>query len=215
MEMFNKYKSPLGYQTGANQIDSYGVDHSGFTIRDELAYQMARQQRENQIIKNFHNQGITQDYPQQGTDFWGSSPDNNFGFGTSQISSNIENVQSTPVPNIGPKPLSQEQMYTPPSHAAEVLAAGIKGFGQGTLGSIEHGINTATSGAYDGFNDIFLGGGYEKRQQELEKLAQDVNLEKPYKYANYATDTGVNAIIGGTGAKKAKDFLSKAVNLFK
>ena len=215
MEMFNKYKSPLGYQTGANQIDSYGVDHSGFTLRDELAYQMARQQRENQIIKNFHNQGITQDYPQAGNNFWGNSPDNNFGFGSSQISSNIENMQSTPVPNVVPKSLNKEQLYTPPSHAAGVLAAGIKGFGQGTLGSIEHGINTATSGAYDGFNDIFLGGGYEKRQQELEKLAQDVNLEKPYKYANYATDTGVNASIGGIGTKKAKDFLSKAVNLFK
>ena len=45
MEMFNKYKSPLGYQVGENHIDTYGVDHSGFSTRDELAYQMARQQR--------------------------------------------------------------------------------------------------------------------------------------------------------------------------
>ncbi len=30
--MFNKYKSPLGYQVGENQIDTYGVDHSGFTF---------------------------------------------------------------------------------------------------------------------------------------------------------------------------------------
>ena len=91
MDFYGKYKSPLGYQTGENQIDSYGVDHSGFTLRDELAYQMARQQRENQIIKNFHNQGITQDYPQAGNNFWGNSPDNNFGFGTSNIANNIEN----------------------------------------------------------------------------------------------------------------------------
>ena len=194
MDFYGKYKSPLGYQTGANQIDSYGVDHSGFTLRDELAYQMARQQRENQIIKNYNNQGITQDYPQQGNNFWGNSPDNNFGFGTSQISSNIENMQNTPVPNIGPKPLSQGQMYTPPSHTTEVLTAGIQGLNQGVLGSVEHGINTATIGLYDGINDIFLGGGYEKRQQELEKLAQDVNLEKPYKYANYAIDAAVGAL---------------------
>ena len=194
MEMFNKYKSPLGYQVGENQIDSYGVDHSGFSVRDELAYQRARQQRENQIIQNYNNQGINQDYPQAGTNFWGNSPDDNFGFGNSQISSNIENVQNTPVPNIGPKPLSKEQMYTPPSHMAEILDAGIQGFGQGALGSIEHGINTATLGLYDGINDIFLGGGYEKRQQDLEKLAQDVNLEKPYKYANYVIDAAVGAL---------------------
>ena len=61
---------------------------------------MARQQRENQIIKNYNNQGITQDYPQSGNNFWGNSPDNNFGFGSSQISSNIENMQNTPVLNV-------------------------------------------------------------------------------------------------------------------
>ena len=92
--MFNKYKSPLGYQVGENQIDTYGVDHSGFFTRDEIAYQMARQQRENQMIKNYNNQGITQDYPQAGTNFLGDSPDNNFGFGSSNIANNIENVQN-------------------------------------------------------------------------------------------------------------------------
>ena len=123
-----------------NNVDAYGVDHSGFIARDEVAYQTARQQRENRIMQNYNGQGISKDYPQYGTDFWGNSPENNYGFGASNITPNVENMQNTPVPNIGPKPLSQEQMYTPPSHAAEVLAAGIKGFGQGVLGGIEHGI---------------------------------------------------------------------------
>ena len=43
-----------------------------FLSRDEVAYQTARQQRENRIMQNYHHQGITQDYPQYGTDFWGS-----------------------------------------------------------------------------------------------------------------------------------------------
>ena len=94
MEMFNKYKSPLGYAINDNNTDTYGVDHSGFTLRDELAYQMARQQRENQIIKNYNNQGITKDYPQAGTNFWGDSPGNNFGFGNTDIANNIENMQN-------------------------------------------------------------------------------------------------------------------------
>ena len=68
--------------------------------RDEVAYQTARQQRENQIMQNYNGQGITQDYPQYGTDFWGSLPENNYGFGASQISPNIENIQNTPVPNV-------------------------------------------------------------------------------------------------------------------
>ena len=112
MDFYSKYKSPLGYQTGENQIDSYGVDHSGFTLRDEIAYQMARQQRENQIIKNYNNQGITQDYPQSGNNFWGNSPDNNFGFGSSQISSNIENMQNTPVLNVQNQTQNFKQQVT-------------------------------------------------------------------------------------------------------
>ena len=40
MDFYSKYKSPLGYAINDNNTDSYGVDHSGFTIRDELAYQI-------------------------------------------------------------------------------------------------------------------------------------------------------------------------------
>ena len=92
MDLYPKYKSPLGYEIGDDGIDSYGVDHSGFSTRDELEYQVARQQRENQLMQNYNSQGITQDYPQYGTDFWGDNTDNNYGFGCSDISGNIANV---------------------------------------------------------------------------------------------------------------------------
>ena len=49
------------------------------------------------IIK-MNNQGITENYPQYTTNFWGSSADNNYGFGTSNIGSNIENMQTTNQP---------------------------------------------------------------------------------------------------------------------
>ena len=98
MEMYPRYKSPLGYMSGDNRIDSYGVNHSGFTTRDELEYQVARQKRENQLIQNYNQQGITGNYPQYGTNFWGN-PENNYGFGDSNIQKNIENMQNqTPTP---------------------------------------------------------------------------------------------------------------------
>lgn len=93
MNLYGNYKSPLGYQTGENQIDTYGVDHSGFSTRDELEYQFARQNKENQLIQNYNNQGITKNYPQYGTNFWGN-PDNNYGFGSSNIHDNIENREN-------------------------------------------------------------------------------------------------------------------------
>ena len=80
MKMFKDYKSPLGYEVGEDGIDSYGVNHNGFSTRDEVEYQMARQNREQQLIQNYNNQGITENYPQYTTNFWGNA-DNNYGFG--------------------------------------------------------------------------------------------------------------------------------------
>ena len=73
MDIWPKYKSPLGYLAGDSKIDTYGVDHSKFSLRDEIAYQMARSEREGQLIKNLNSQGITKDYPQYGTNFWGGN----------------------------------------------------------------------------------------------------------------------------------------------
>ncbi len=92
MDFYAKYTSPLGYQTGENDIDRYGVDHSGFTTRDEVEYQLARQEKENQLIKNDNTQGITQNDPQYGT-YFGGKPDNNDGFRFSNIHDNIENMK--------------------------------------------------------------------------------------------------------------------------
>ena len=54
---------------------------------------MARNKREKQLIENYNQQGITENYPQYATNFWGDA-NNNYGFGSSDISGNIENVIS-------------------------------------------------------------------------------------------------------------------------
>ena len=95
MSFWKQYTSPLGYESNGNRVDTYGVDHSGFTTRDELQYQTARINRENELMKQYNNHGITSNYPQYTTNFWGSSADNNYGFGTSNIENNIENMQTT------------------------------------------------------------------------------------------------------------------------
>ena len=92
MDIWGNYKTKLGYLAGDSKIDTYGVDHSKFSLRDEIAYQMARSEREGQLIKNLNSQGITKDYPQYGTNFWGDNAENNYGFGSSDISENIENI---------------------------------------------------------------------------------------------------------------------------
>ena len=109
MSFYKQYTSPLGYVSNGNPIDTYGVDHSGFTIRDELAYQTARINRENDLMTQMNNQGITS-YPQYTTNFWGTNADNNYGFGTSNIGNNIENRQQTmsPVPQRTTQPSTSQ-----------------------------------------------------------------------------------------------------------
>ena len=93
MDIWDEIKKLTGYQSGNGGVDSYGVDHSGFSTRDELEYQSARLARENQLAENFSKQGISEEnYPKFSTNFWGGSPENNYGFGTSNIKQNIENV---------------------------------------------------------------------------------------------------------------------------
>ena len=113
MDMYPRYKSKFGYQIGNDQIDSYGVDHSGFTTQDEVAYQFAREEKENALLEQMKKQGITENFPQYGTNFWGKS-DNNYGFGMTNISHNIENM-SSPTPQtttVPPQPVQPKYWET-------------------------------------------------------------------------------------------------------
>ena len=138
MNFYGNYKSPLGYQTGENQIDTYGVDHSGFSTRDELEYQFARQNKENQLIQNYNNQGITKNYPQQGTNFWGNS-DNNYGFGSSNIHDNIENRENQTEQSYGLENSNQNQNLSWPQSYG--LGSKNQTFGQENNNSTQWGLN--------------------------------------------------------------------------
>ena len=46
-------------------------------------------------MQNYNAQGITENYPQYGTNFWRNNADNNYGFGSSNIASNIANLPQT------------------------------------------------------------------------------------------------------------------------
>lgn len=94
MDIYPKYISPLGYQIGDDLIDTYGVNHNKFNLRDEIEYQNARINRENKMMENYQARGINKNYPQYSTNFWNSTPDNNYGFGDCDILNNIENMEN-------------------------------------------------------------------------------------------------------------------------
>ena len=57
----------------------------------EIEYQTARDNRESQMMQMYNQQGITDNYPQYTTNFWGDSG-NNYGFGSSNISQNLQDI---------------------------------------------------------------------------------------------------------------------------
>ena len=99
-QFYDDYQSPLGYRALKNGYDTYGVDHSQFTTREEVEYQDKRIKREEELMQQQRNMGITGNYMQYGTNFWNTSPENNYGFGGSEIKNlNAENYNSTILPN--------------------------------------------------------------------------------------------------------------------
>ena len=101
-----------------SSFDSYGVDHSGFTTRDELEYQFARQERENLLMDQEQQNGVTDNFTQYGHNFWGTPSENNYGFGSSNISENIERLQKTfmtpPIQPVVEQPKSAGSLFDTP-----------------------------------------------------------------------------------------------------
>ena len=189
MDIWGRHKSPLGYYTNDNKIDSYGVDHSGFSLQDEIAYQAVRSNKEQQLMTQYNNQGIT-NYPQYTTNFWGSSADNNYGFGTSNIGSNIENRQQTmtPVPQMAAQPSPPQVQQQPETSAwntvkqwkdniADGMQAGAVGYTTGvTLGNFDE-ITGGATAALTGNPD-----NYKMGRDATRKLQNDLRERHPYIY---------------------------------
>ena len=132
MDFFGGYKSPFGYENGDNGVDSYGVDHSGFSTQDELQYQTARTNREQQLADDLQQQGIAEEnYPQYGLSFWGNSA-NNYGFGVRNIA---QNTQNHPTMNMTPTMgLLQQQVMQ--ENNQQSMWNGVKSFAQNAVDAV-------------------------------------------------------------------------------
>ena len=73
---------------------------------------------------------------------------------------------------------------------SDIVLAGLKGFGEG----IENGslalFNAKTGGLFDVASNIFMDDIYAKKQEKMQKKAEDVGLGTANKLANYAIELG-------------------------
>lgn len=166
------------------QIDKFGVDHSNFSLRDEIEYNFRRakeKERQQSLMPNAYE-----------NDYLGR-------LSAEQRVKNQQNINPNIVNSNLPKNISNNtssKIFSP----GEIAWSGITGMAQGIAGSLEHSLNTLSDGRYDLLLDDFGDNGYEKRQQALENLAAQENLQKPLKHLNYFND----AVIGAYGGAKLK-----------
>lgn len=210
MDIWGKAKSPFGYQTNHNGIDSYGVDHSNFSLRDEIAYQMARENQEQRLTQHYNNQGITSSYPQFGTDFWGNTPENNYGFGSSNIESNVDTVVSRLSNNdrLSNRQVQQEawQQHKMRNVENDLLMDGLD-----TMYGMNRTINGMTFGGLDWLGNKL---GFDSQMNEYLNLKneQDRNLAK---LAGNVAEFGGAALTGGSLAKAGYNQANMLYNGYK
>lgn len=226
MDMYQKYTSPFGYQTGTGGIDTYGVNHNGFSLRDEIEYQFARQKRENELQAQYNAQGITENYPQYTTNFWGNS-DNNYGFGMTNITDNIANMKNTttPIPvatavsqrpvqnNVQPQP--NTNAWDRVKNAANNFAGGTEAFSVGyatgaTLGNFDEGMGTATAAVTLKPNNYAMG------RDATRQLQNDLQQQHPIAYGvgefTGAMTTPLHLVKDTTFANKALNAATDTLN---
>ena len=226
MDMYQKYTSPFGYQTGTGGIDTYGVNHNGFSLRDEIEYQFARQKRENELQAQYNAQGVTENYPQYTTNFWGNS-DNNYGFGMTNITDNIANMKNTtttiPVATVVSQRPVQNNVQPQPNtsawdrvkNAANNFAGGTEAFSVGyatgaTLGNFDEGMETATAAVTLKPNNYAMG------RDATRQLQNDLQQQHPIAYGvgefTGAMTTPLHLVKDTTFANKALNAATDTLN---
>ena len=92
MDFFGGYRSPFGYENGENGgVDSYGVDHSGFSTQDELQYQTLRVNRESELAEDLERSGVAEEnYPQYGLSFWQNAGSSGGGLDMASLSPTVQ-----------------------------------------------------------------------------------------------------------------------------
>ena len=209
--------SQLGYQIGDDGIDTYGVNHNDFTINDELRYQTARIDRENQLINSYNNMGIKDNYPIYTTNFWGSTSDNNYGFGNMNIREAIDNhtgINQSPLPvlNLNQNPM---QPNVPNSVENNLSIDGVNQsnvWSQQKMRNIENGLLMngldTMYGMNRAINGISFGGldwlgsklGYDTQMMEYLRL-KDEQSRNLTQVVGQLAEYGGTALTGGGLAK--------------
>ena len=140
------------------KVDEFGVDHSNFSLRDEIEYNFkrAKEKERQQMIKSYADlSSIQPEFSKNEFNQYNIRNDKNYAL---DMPKQTVSTSTNPLQN---------------SYLNGVPTAALSGFANGVAGSLEHSLNTATGGVYDLVLDYFGNNGYEKRQKELVSIVDN------------------------------------------
>ncbi len=114
--------------------------------------------------------GLKRNYPQLGEKFWGN-PENNYGFGSSNIHKQIEDLKNKQ--QLGSFLQFEKNFET--DKMLDVAAEGLKGFGLGVETGLLRAANAMSRGGLNFLSKNYLDNIYERKQKELDDLIYGYN----------------------------------------
>ena len=187
MDFFGGYRSPFGYENGENGgVDSYGVDHSGFSTQDELQYQTLRVNRESELAEDLGRSGVAEEnYPQYGLSFWQNAGSS--GAGGLDMASLSPTVQAAL--NLARRyPAQNQQSLEQKNNSWDTIKRWGDNFADGTQAAAVGYTTGLTLGNFDeamgGATALLTGNqdNYTKGRDATRQLQNDLSQRHPYLY---------------------------------
>ncbi len=152
-------------------VDEFDVDHSKFSLRDEIEYNFKRANKRALAQYYANNLPMLQNIQVPKVAEYNIRDDKNYAWST--IPESKENSNNSPRP----------------SGLRSVTSAGLSGFTQGIAGGTERFLNGITDNYYGNTVDNLFDNAYSNRQQKLQNQAKQFGLDGINNIANSTIDT--------------------------
>ena len=152
-------------------VDEFDVDHSKFSLRDEIEYNFKRAKERKLAQYYANNLPMLQNIRVPQTSEYNIRDDKNYAWNAApEVEENSNNLYRN-------------------SGLESIASAGLSGFSQGVLGGTERFLNGITDNYYGNTVDNLFNNAYSNRQQKLQNQSKQFGLDGINNIANSTIDT--------------------------
>ena len=174
------------------KVDEFGVDHSNFSLRDEIEYNFkrAKEKERQQMIKSYADlSSIQPEFSKNEFNQYNIRNDKNYAL---DMPKQTVSTSTNPLQN---------------SYLNGVPTAALSGFANGVAGGTERLINGLSGNNYGKINDRNMNNSYTNRQNQLRNQAMQAGVGYLHDTANTIIDTSADIAKYYYGGKLGNKFI--------